>query len=236
MPARSDEPTADDVILDLLVDGVTPTHANLTAVIAAYPQHRAALVEFFTNLAVQTAMQDGRPYMNANEIVIRFVGYPITDISDDLVSIGEGGGWAQHCEALTPDGFLLGAKPEGGVQKRPRDYDAGTFSRELYVPIETPIISFDDNITPSAMAGIFYSYLETKVGAPYNWTAIADIALEQNWKGNGGDICSQLMTLGLRDCGYFPRLYVTSNRITPRDLLLMLSCRQYISDHTPPKG
>lgn len=56
--SRMDRPTADDVILDLLVDGVEPTHENLVVAIAAYPQHRDALVAFFANLAVQTALKD----------------------------------------------------------------------------------------------------------------------------------------------------------------------------------
>ncbi|WP_312608588.1 hypothetical protein [Agrobacterium pusense] len=55
---RMDHPTADDVILDLLVDGVEPTHENLMVAIAAYPQHRDALVTFFANLAVQTALDE----------------------------------------------------------------------------------------------------------------------------------------------------------------------------------
>jgi hypothetical protein len=55
---RMDQPTADDVILDLLVDGVEPTHENLMAAIAAYPQHRDTLVAFFANLAVQTALNE----------------------------------------------------------------------------------------------------------------------------------------------------------------------------------
>lgn len=55
---RMDQPTADDVILDLLVDGVEPTHENLMVAIAAYPQHRDALAAFFANLAVQTALNE----------------------------------------------------------------------------------------------------------------------------------------------------------------------------------
>jgi hypothetical protein len=56
--SRMDQRTADDVILDLLVDGVEPTHENLMVAIAAYPQHRDALVAFFANLAVQTTLKD----------------------------------------------------------------------------------------------------------------------------------------------------------------------------------
>ncbi len=56
--SRMDQPTADDVIRDLLVDGVEPTHENLMVAIAAYPQHREAVVAFFASLAVQTALKD----------------------------------------------------------------------------------------------------------------------------------------------------------------------------------
>lgn len=55
---RMDQPTADDVILDLLIDGIEPTHENLVVAVAAYPQHRDALIAFFANLAVQTALKD----------------------------------------------------------------------------------------------------------------------------------------------------------------------------------
>lgn len=64
--SRMDQPTADDVILDLLVDGVEPTHENLMVAIAAYPQHRDALVSFFADLAVQTALKDEPPASGAN--------------------------------------------------------------------------------------------------------------------------------------------------------------------------
>lgn len=54
----TDQLTADDIILDLLIEGVEPTHQNLVAAIAAHPQHRDALVEFFASLAVQSALED----------------------------------------------------------------------------------------------------------------------------------------------------------------------------------
>lgn len=53
---RTDRPTADDLILDLLVEGVAPTHDNLVAAIVAYPQHRDALIEFFATLGVQSQL------------------------------------------------------------------------------------------------------------------------------------------------------------------------------------
>src|SRR5262245_47569397 len=48
----------------------------------------------------------------------------------------EYGFWASHVEALTPDGTLLGAHIDGGVQARSRDYDKGQFTRELFIKID----------------------------------------------------------------------------------------------------
>jgi hypothetical protein len=52
-----DQTTADDVILDLIVDGVEPTHANLAIAVAEYPQFREELEAFFATLAVQVALE-----------------------------------------------------------------------------------------------------------------------------------------------------------------------------------
>jgi hypothetical protein len=59
--SRTQRPTADDVILDLLVEGVEPSHENLVAAIAAYPEHRQALEDFFASFAVQTAIGAAAP-------------------------------------------------------------------------------------------------------------------------------------------------------------------------------
>lgn len=55
--SRMDQTTVDDVILDLIVEGVEPTHAKLAIAIAEYPQFQEELEEFFATLAVQTALE-----------------------------------------------------------------------------------------------------------------------------------------------------------------------------------
>lgn len=59
--SRTNEPTADDVILDLLIEGVEPTHERLLVAMAAYPQHRETLVCFFASLGVQSALYTETP-------------------------------------------------------------------------------------------------------------------------------------------------------------------------------
>lgn len=73
-----DKPTADDVILDLLIEDVEPTHENLTAAIAAYPQHREALVEFFASLGVQSALAPQTP--SAGCAVERFASIGVSRV------------------------------------------------------------------------------------------------------------------------------------------------------------
>ncbi|ALL13177.1 hypothetical protein [Caulobacter henricii] len=55
--SRMDQTTADDVILDLIVEGVEPTHANLATAIAEYPQFREELEQFFATHSIQTALE-----------------------------------------------------------------------------------------------------------------------------------------------------------------------------------
>ncbi|CAN7609046.1 hypothetical protein LJR164_004450 [Phenylobacterium sp. LjRoot164] len=65
--SRMDQSTADDVILDLIVEGVEPTNANLAIAIAEYPQFRDELEAFFATLAVQTALEAEPEAVGATE-------------------------------------------------------------------------------------------------------------------------------------------------------------------------
>jgi len=67
-------------------------------------------------------------------IVLRFVTG--NSFVSAAIQRAEYGFWASHVEALMPDGTLLGAHIDGGVQARPRDYDKGQFTRELFVNID----------------------------------------------------------------------------------------------------
>ena len=124
--------------------------------------------------------------------------------------------WASHVEAVMPDDTLLGAHADGGVLARAADYDVGRWRTQLI--LELPV--------EPAMADAFHTYLRSRVGAPYDMGAIRGFALHADMHLQGHVICSALQTLALRDCRYFPApLVEPAHKISPRDLLLILSAR-----------
>lgn len=124
------------------------------------------------------------------------------------------GFWATHAEALMPDGTLLGAHADGGVQARAHDYDAGSFTRDMFVQIPA---------TPE-QADSFHAFMRSQIGKSYDFIAIASIVIERDWQDTDRWFCSELVAAALSHCGIFPPQLATEfNRITPRDLLLILS-------------
>jgi hypothetical protein len=121
-----------------------------------------------------------------------------------------------HVEAVTPDGFYLGAHLEDGVRKRPKTYDAGKFSHELFLTLA---------IT-DAQSATFYKFLDAHIGEPYDWKAIVGFLIPEHEHTPNHTICSALIALALRSCYYFQwPLAAPAHLIDPRDLLLILSSR-----------
>lgn len=136
----------------------------------------------------------------------------------DAVSAGirafEYGFWASHVECLMPDGTLLGAHYDGGVQARAHDYDKGKFTKELYLQV-----ALDE---PT----MFYAFLTSQLGKPYDITAIEALVFDRDWNEADSWFCSELQAAALAHAGFFPsELATTFSKITPRDLLLILSAR-----------
>jgi hypothetical protein len=128
----------------------------------------------------------------------------------------EYGFWASHVEALMPDGTLLGAHIDGGVQARPRDYDKGQFTREVFVDIEAAPDVCDR----------FHAFLREQLGKPYDTTAIFAFVAARDWQEKDSWFCSELQAAALVACGWFVTPLATEfNHITPRDLLLIVSGR-----------
>jgi uncharacterized protein YycO len=139
---------------------------------------------------------------------------------NDPISAGiraaEYGFWASHAEAVMPDGTLLGAHYDGGVQARAADYDHGKFSQDLIVQL------------PAApeMADAFHSFLRSQLGKPYDVQAILAFVTRRNWQEAEAWFCSELQAAALVACGWFSAPLATEfNHITPRDLLLIISGR-----------
>lgn len=124
-----------------------------------------------------------------------------------------------HVEAVTPDGFYLGAHFEGGVQKRPKDYDAGQFSHELFLTLDAT----------DAQATTFYKFLDAHIGELYDWRAILGFLLPEHEHIPNHAICSALIALALRACDWFAwPLAAPAHLIDPRDLLLTISGRMLV--------
>jgi hypothetical protein len=123
-----------------------------------------------------------------------------------------------HVEAVMPDGNYLGAHADGGVTARAPGYDAAYLERELFVDLPE---------TAPAQAEAFHAFLARHIGEPYDFASILGfvvpgVALHQARHV----ICSAFMTLGLRQCGWFASpLCEAAHKISPRDLLLMISAR-----------
>ena len=139
-------------------------------------------------------------------------------LSSDLIKIYESFPFS-HVEAVTPEGKYLGALFDGGVQARSPDYDKGQFSAEKFLTLA--------DASDGEAAG-FYSFLNGKIGTPYDYEAILGFASRLDLHQTGAVICSALQALGLRSmaCRYFKTpLAVHAHEISPRDLALMLSAR-----------
>ena len=124
-----------------------------------------------------------------------------------------------HVEALTPDGFYLGSHISGGVEKRPIGYDKNEIADELILPL----------IGTDAMAPAFYAFLEKHIGEPYDWEAILGFLIPEHFHIANHVICSALITLGLRNPGWFPcKLSYPAHLVSPAILLFAISAKQYV--------
>ena len=145
-------------------------------------------------------------------ITIRLVKHP--GPFQVAVQIAQYGFWASHCDALMPDGELLGARFVGGVQSRPGDYDKGGFTREHFIRIPA---------TPG-QTDSFHHFLRAQIGKPFDTFAILAFATQRDWQSPDRWFCSELQAAGLVAAGIFPEhLAIGFARITPRDVLMLSS-------------
>ena len=121
-----------------------------------------------------------------------------------------------HVEAQMPDGTLIGSRFDGGVQRREAGYDAAYTAYELFLTLPAePAMDFK-----------FHAWLEGKIGTAYDWPAILGFVLPSHRHTPEHAICSALIVLGLRACGWFQYpLAAPAHLINPRDLLLLVSGR-----------
>lgn len=152
-----------------------------------------------------------------SSVTLRFVtaGDPISRV----IRGGEMGFWASHTEALMPDGALLGAHADGGVQARAGNYDT-TWTEQLFVNVPCT----DDQ------QAAFEQFLTAQIGKPYDMEAIGEMAVgaltgqQQSWPLTASSyICSALQTSALITAGILTQAPATPRLTTPRDLLMMVA-------------
>lgn len=119
-----------------------------------------------------------------------------------------GHGWCSHVDAVLPDNTLLGARADGGVQIRQPGYKNFTRTQIVSIPI-------DDKP--------FLEFLHAQVGKPYDMTAIFAFAVDRDWREDDSWFCSELQAAALEKVWFQHKLSTVVNRITPPDLLLVLS-------------
>ncbi|HLH94988.1 MAG TPA: hypothetical protein VKW08_07710 [Xanthobacteraceae bacterium] len=150
--------------------------------------------------------------MGDPKITLRFVTG--ADVVSAGIRVGEYGYWATHVEAVMPDGTYLGAHFDGGVQARSPDYDKSSFTREQFIRLPCN----------AAQSESFNRFLQAQIGKPYDIEAIAALVAGRDWRSPDSWFCSELQAAALEACGWFAtRLASSVAKITPRDLLLILS-------------
>lgn len=137
-----------------------------------------------------------------------------------------------HVETLSQDGkFYIGQHMKGGMEARPVGYDAGQIAVLPNGQLADRVVSLPCSDEQEAA---YYAFIHDKIGQPYDWISILGFVLtEVHLHTVGSLICSAVTTAATRTkgCEYFRTpLTVPFHKISPRDLLLMLSSHVQI-DH-----
>lgn len=89
--------------------------------------------------------------------------------------------WSEwsHVDMVLPDDSLLGARLDGGVQIRPKDY--AVFSKKALYRVHCP----------THIASMAIGRWKSQIGKPYDWTAILGFGFRQDWHQDGDWFCSE---------------------------------------------
>ncbi len=125
-----------------------------------------------------------------------------------------------HVDALLADGSLTGARSDvigtipAGVRNRPAHYTRWKYADVLEITV------------PSAQERLFYDFLASQIGKPYDTSAIWAIALaghDRDWRADDSWICSELITVGLETARVFYAALVSASKIAPDPLFFACS-------------
>ncbi len=116
--------------------------------------------------------------------------------------------WTSHAEFIDTDREItVGARSVGGVKVR-------SCVKDHYSRVE--------QFTAEGILQA-YEWARTQIGNPYDFSAVAGIAVDRNWRNETKWFCSELVVASFEHVG-FPLLSTRPSaavwRYTPRDLLL----------------
>lgn len=118
-----------------------------------------------------------------------------------------------HVDIVMPDGYLLGARQDGGVKKRQPGY--GKFSKVQHM------------IAKGAPESV-YEYALSQWGKPYDWTSILNFGMHRDWRENDSWFCSELVMWSFEQAKW-PLLNpeIPASRWTPRDVYVSPKLETY---------
>lgn len=121
-------------------------------------------------------------------------------------------GIVSHVGFLTDDEqFEIGARADGGVQKRPVNYCA--FSVDLRYSA-----SCTDEQYEKAQ-----NFLHAQIGKPYNFEDILSILTNRDWREDDSWICSELWAATMEEAGLIGHIASSICFFTPQDALILSS-------------
>ena len=141
-----------------------------------------------------------------------------TDIGAHLIQwFGAFGQPYSHVDTVLPDGRLLGARSDevGGAPAGVQIRDPGYVGSNLVLRID--VASSDEQ------AKIYYDFVRSQIGKPYDEQAILAFVAGRNWQDPEAWFCSELVAAGLEYASIVLPLAAPTAKITPADLILILS-------------
>jgi len=118
-------------------------------------------------------------------------------------------GPVSHAEFITPDGYRLGSRFKGGIQKRAMDYEPFTYEARITIPC--------------AIANSVYALADSYIGSKYDWPGLLNFVLPgHDIQAAGQDYCSEFVDRVLRSLSVTRPAIFPPESTSPVDLLRML--------------
>ena len=114
-----------------------------------------------------------------------------------------------HAEFVMPDGWMVGAHLDGGIQRRPADYEKVTVDHRVKLD--------------RSNADEIYNSVLASVGTPYDWKAILGFLVAQPLSESGHLICSGFVAKVLLDFNVLFPIPKPVEQVDPDYLLGLLS-------------